>query len=533
LPEIALDSLISAWSRLDTRRRIIVTLATVAVFAAVLALSRGAGSSSMLLLYAGLEVEAAGDVVSALEQRGIAYEVRGDAIYVPDGQRDVLRMTLASEGLPASNGQGYELLDNLSGFGTTSQMFDAAYWRAKEGELARTILASPHIRSARVHISSPSNRPFQREDRQTAAVTVTTTGGSLSGPHAKALRYLVASAVSGLSPDDVAVIDGDGGLIGGPDETGAGGDTRARANELRARAERLLEARVGYGNVVVELSVEAVTETESIVERVFDPEGRVAISTEVEERSNTSQDSQNGTVTVASNLPDGDAAGGEGASSAETSESRQLTNFEVSETQREILRAPGAVRRLTVAVLVNDVTTVDATGIATVTPRTEEELSAMRDLVASAVGYDEARGDVITIKSMGFEPIAPLGTEGIATSSLPIDMMSLIQLGFLAVVALILGLFVVRPILTSGRPRASLAPPAAYSALTGDVQNPVTSGSQATLATNAITMSGGIAGTAEGADPVTRLRKMIEERQEESLQILQSWIEEPEEAGRV
>jgi len=533
LPEIALDSLISAWSRLDARRRIIVVLATVAVFAAVLALSRGAGSPSMSLLYAGLEVEAAGDVVTALEQRGIAYEVRGDAIYVPDGQRDVLRMTLASEGMPASNGQGYELLDNLSGFGTTSQMFDAAYWRAKEGELARTILASPQIRSARVHISSPSNRPFQRDDRQTAAVTVTTTGGALSGSHAKALRYLVASAVSGLSPDDVAVIDGDGGLIGGSDEGGSSGDMLARANELRGRAERLLEARVGYGNVVVELSVETVTETESIVERTFDPEGRVAISTEVEERSNTSQDSQNGAVSVASNLPDGDAAGADGASSAETSESRQLTNFEVSETQREILRGPGAVRRLTVAVLVNDVTTVDDAGTATVTPRTEEELTALRDLVASAVGFDEARGDEITIKSMGFEPIAALGTEGVAASGFPLDMMSLLQLGVLAVVALVLGLFVVRPILTSARPMASLPPPVAYPALTGDVQNPTPTANQPALGSNAMTMAGGLDGSVEGSDPVARLRKMIEERQEESLQILQSWIEDPEEAGRV
>ena len=132
----------------------------------------------MSLLFGGLEARAAGDVIAALDQRGIPYDVRGGAIYVPTAQRDTLRMGLASEGLPTNGSQGYELLDSLSGFSTTSQMFDAAYWRAKEGELARTILASPHVRAARVHISTSATRPFQRDQAPTAAVTVTTAGGS-------------------------------------------------------------------------------------------------------------------------------------------------------------------------------------------------------------------------------------------------------------------------------------------------------------------------------------------------------------------
>lgn len=515
------------WSAIDTRRRVFVILATVAVFAAVLLLARGAGTRDMALLFGGLEARAAGDVITALDQRGIPYEVQGSAIYVPTAQRDNLRMTLASDGLPATGGQGYELLDSLSGFSTTSQMFDAAYWRAKEGELARTILASPHIRSARVHISTPSNRPFQRDQTPTAAVTVTTAGGSLTGPHVKALQYLIGSAVPGLSPNMVAVIDGQGGLLSDADGTAAlpGGDERS--DTLRLRAERLLAARVGPGNAIVEITVDTVTETESITERRVDPDSRVAISTDVIESAGTSSDGRGGDVTVASNLPDGDAGGGaNGASRSENTESRALTNYEVSETERQLLRAPGAVKRLTVAVLINDVTTVAADGSMTTQPRSDAELQTLQELVATAVGIDAARGDVITLKSMAFEPITPIGTEVTSPASgLPLDTMQLIQIGVLAVVALILGLFVVRPILAS--PRLLPAPAAAQELLDEDDFNP-----QMAMAISDDSMNDFMGTDTDFAqmdddDPVSRLRRMIASRETETIQILQNWIEDP------
>ena len=132
----------SVWTALDARKRLFVIVATLAVFGSVLLLAQGSGSRDMSLLFGGLEPAAAGDVVKSLDAQGAVYEVRGNAIYVASAQRDSLRMSLAGEGLPISGSQGYELLDTLSGFGTTSQMFDAAYWRAKEGELARTIPVS-------------------------------------------------------------------------------------------------------------------------------------------------------------------------------------------------------------------------------------------------------------------------------------------------------------------------------------------------------------------------------------------------------
>jgi flagellar M-ring protein FliF len=536
---IVLQNLIAIWTSLDLRRRIIIVGATVAMFAAVLALSRMAGQSEMGLLYAGLEPSAAGEVIAALDQRGVAYEIKGDSIFVDVGQRDSLRMSLASEGLPAAGGGGYELLDSLSGFGTTSQMFDAAYWRAKEGEIARTLLALPQVKAARVHIASAPTRAFQPDAKPTASVTLTTTSGNLDEGQARAIRHLVASAVAGMTPDDVQIIDTVAGLIGGsePDAFNAGSaDDRAAA--IKGSVERLLAARVGDGKAVVEVSIDLNSEREAITERKFDPQGRVAISSETEERSGSSTE-PGGEVTVASNLPEGDAASG-GQGKSQNSETRERVNYEVSETQREILRSPGAVRRMTVAVMVDGVVTVAADGTRTWVARPDEELQALRELVASAVGLDEARGDVLTLKSLEFQEIAePPGTE--ATSGLmppigQIDMMTIIQTAVLAVVALILGLFVIRPILTSANRQALPAPTATLAlpsnalpgsmALNGEIENGFDYGAFADVRGD-VTREASAEGVEE--DPATRLRRLIEKRQTESIEILRGWMEHDEE----
>ncbi|MFD1344036.1 flagellar basal-body MS-ring/collar protein FliF, partial [Litorisediminicola beolgyonensis] len=451
--------MLAVWTALSMRRRVIVIAATLAVFVAVLGLARLASAPRMVLLYAGLEPANAGEVVTALDARDIPYDIRGGAIFVPATERDGLRLSLAGEGLPANGAHGYELLDGLTGFGTTSQMFDAAYWRAKEGELARTLVASPHIAQARVHIANSSANPFQRSVTPTASVSVTAQGSPVTQEQARAIRFLVASAVPGLAPSDVSVIDSQSGLVG-PEEEGEG-STADRVAELRDRVQRLVEARVGMGNAVVELSLDTVTETEQIVERRFDPEGRVVISSDSEERSEQSQDQGGGDVTVASNLPDGDAAGGDSSSSQET-ETRERLNFEVSETMREVTRAPGAIRRITVAVLVNGSYAPDASGTPQFVPMAETEQEALRDLVGSAVGFDAERGDVITIRSLPFDRPDGLGTPALTPSwlsQLALDPMTLLQMAILGAVALGLGLFVVRPVLAGGRETAALPPP--------------------------------------------------------------------------
>jgi len=544
------QQLIAVWQNLDTQRRIIVAGATVAVFAAVLALSSLAGKPSMSLLYAGMEGAQAAEVVTALEQRGAIYEVRGDSIFVESPRRDELRMMLAGEGLPAAGGQGYELLDSLSGFGTTSQMFDAAYWRAKEGELARTILASSQVRAARVHIANASSQPFRKDIHPTASVWITSAGGSLSSAQAKAMKFLIASAVTGMRPEDVSVIDSEGGLISSGDEETGNPSSDDKAVELKHNVERLLEARVGYGKAVVEVSVETVTERESISERRFDPDSRIAISTDVEERSNKSDDSGAGAVTVASNLPTG-AGGSQSASQSQSNETRERTNYEVSETTREVLKTPGAIKKISVAVLVDGLQRTDADGNVTWEDRPAEELESLRALVASAVGYNEARGDEITLRSMSFEPVALTGTEAVAgsISNTPIDLTSIIQSAVLAVVALVLGLFVLKPMLAqpahaieAPNSAAELPRPegnrAALPALTGEIdEDPDLPGNPMTVVSDfdmgELSMPMGMAmgnyGEEEELDPVDRLRKLIEERQTESVEILRGWLEDREE----
>lgn len=524
-----MEQLLSVWNALEPRRRVLAAGATLGVFLAVLMLARLATTPGLSLLYAGLEGAQAGEVIQALDQRGLAYEVRGDAIYVDSSQRDETRMSLAAQGLPANSATGYELLDGLTGFGTTAQMFDAAYWRAKEGELARTIMASPHIRFARVHLAQGSTQPFQREQQASASVTVTPAGAALTPQQAQALRFLVASAVAGLSAENVAVIDSNGGVVVGEDATPMA-QANDRAQLLRHNVERLLEARVGPGRAVVEVNVDTVTDRETITERLIDPGQRAAVSQESEERNATSSDSGGGAVTVASNLPDGEAAQNGGQAQSRETLSRARTNWEVSRTSREVERGPGAIRRLTVAVLIDGIHGLDANGDPQWQPRPDDELAALRELVASAVGFDEGRGDVITLRSLPFETIGTdVGTAGAVGwfDRLGLDAMGLIRLAALAAVVLFLALFVLRPILHApGRDAAAdllpgLSPPPAPEGpvLTGEIDDDSPGSAGLRVAEERPTPP----------DPVERMRQLIAERQDETLEILRNWMEEPEE----
>lgn len=542
-----MEQLISVWTGLDARRRITVVAATLGMFAAVYFLAQLASQPRMALLYAGLDANAAGEVVTALEARGANVDIRGSAIYVEAAQRDALRLALAGEGLPQNGGQGYELLDALTGFGTTAQMFDAAYWRAKEGELARTITSNRQFAAARVHISNPASDPFRQGQVDSASVSVTMASGGMTPAQATALRYLVASAIAGLEPKNVSVIDSVNGLVSNTDDPAAqaAGANDARAETLKNNVTRLLEARVGSGRAIVEVTVDPVTEREEFTERRFEPDSRVPISSDAEETTTTSSDTGGNGVTVASNLPEGDAGGSAGASQSSETRSREVVNYEVSETQRAVLREPGSVRRISVAVLVDGVVTTASDGTETWQPRSAEELTDLRQLVSSAVGFDEARGDQITIRSMEFQPLPALDPPVPPSfmETLSLDVMSLIQLGVLALVSLILGLFVVRPILSRGTaagPAQLEAPPPTLDI--GDAP------SVSDDLTSLPALDGEIGGIGDfaplgdlpsfdslessGPDSAARLRDLIEQKQDETVEVLSQWMNDPQEAGR-
>ncbi len=519
-----MSQLLTVWTALDARKRAVVFLSVIATMFAVFGLARMATTPEMAVLYSGLDPQAAGEVLTALEQRGLQYEVRASSIYIPLDQRDETRLALASEGLPASGTSGYELLDGLSGFGTTSQMFDAAYWRAKEGELARTILSSSDIRMARVHIANPVKRPFSREVSSSASVTVTMARGALSEPQAQAIRYMVASAVAGLVPEDVAIIDSDAGVVLQAGDTASGilpgDDPATKAEKLRANIERLLAARVGPGRAVVEVNVEADMDSQTISERVIDPTSRIAVSSDTEERAQSASGTGASAVTVASNLPDGDVEGENTESNSNDTLARERLNFEFSETRRERVILPGQVRRITVAVMVDGITETAANGTTSWSPRSPEEITSLKTLVESAIGFDAARGDVVTIESLQFPEQAVVGTEltdddGTLLSG---GLISMIQTGVLAVVALLLGLFVVRPILTQEP----------VSEFDGDdfQEGELIDGSDPLLTGEA---GDKLANVPEGK--ITNLRRIVGERTEESADVLRRWIDtkEPQE----
>ena len=512
----------SFWEGLDARRRLIAGLSALAIAASIFGIARVATEPAMTLLYSGLDDAAAGEVIAALDARQALYEIRGDAIYVDDAQRDALRMALATEGLPASGPAGYELLDGLSGFGTTSQMFDAAYWRAKEGELARTITAAPNVRAARVHLANPVSQPFARKPTGSASVTVTMARGALDQGQAQAIRYLVSSAVAGMAPEAVAVIDGAAGVVlagaeGGPFPPGTPNPTD-RAETLRANVQRLLEARVGPGKAIVEVNVDAAMDSETITERVVDPDSQVAISTDTETRQETAQGGATG-VTVASNLPDGDVNGSGGESSRNSSENRERQNFEISETRRERVILPGQVRRVSVAVMVDGVMTTGADGRPLWEPRPVEEIDVLRRLVESAVGFDETRGDTVRIESLQFTALPDQGSlaERSGSDWLAANGARLAQIGTLGAIVLALALFVLRPML-SRQPAPQLVE------LTGPRD----------LAPEAPRL-----GAPEGQgdlldlppasqNKVDRLRELISSRSEDSAAVLRAWIETPD-----
>ncbi|MEM8751878.1 MAG: flagellar basal-body MS-ring/collar protein FliF [Pseudomonadota bacterium] len=442
----------TAWRAADQRRRVMLIVSLIAVAVVVGLFVRIVSTPTMALLYSGLDSSSASGVVEGLERQGVPYEVRGDAIFVPSDMRDKVRITLAGQGLPAAGAAGYELLDTMSGFGTTAEMFDAAYWRAKEGELARTILASQRVVRARVHIAQKKRQPFERETPVTASVTVTTSSGALSRQQAEAIRYLVASAVAGLALNNVAVIDQENGVIlrSGEDETeaAAGDDATTRAEAMRRSVTRLLEARVGPGAAIVEVAVDASRDSEKIVEKQLDPESRIVIHTDTEESTDDAEGDANA-VTVASNLADGDVEGAGDQTRRQSSRTRERVNYDVSEVVRERVRPAGSIERITVAVMVDGIRTPQPDGSVLWAPRPAEELQALQALVESAVGYNEGRGDQVTIETLEFSEVGGRGAVAEARFGdfFADNAMSIIQLATLGAVALLLGLFVVRPIL--------------------------------------------------------------------------------------
>jgi flagellar M-ring protein FliF len=353
--------------------------------------------------------------------------------------------------------------------------------------------------------------------------------GALDPGQAQAIRYLVSSAVAGLAPEQVAVIDAVAGVVLAGADTGpfppGVANPADRAETLRANVQRLLEARVGPGRAIVEVNVDAAMDSETVTERVVDPASRVAISSDLEESQESAQGGAAG-VTVASNLPDGDVEGSGPESTRSASQTRERQNFEVSETRRERVILPGQVRRISVAVMVDGVTTTGADGAPQWAPRPPEELETLRGLVQSAVGFDAARGDTVTIESLEFT--APPAEGALAERAgggwIAANGARLAQIGVLGAIVLALIFFVLRPMAAGRRPGATLAelarprdlPPETLRALGGPEALTAPPGGDVLDLPPA------------SVSKIDRLREVIASRSEDSAAVLRAWIESPE-----
>jgi len=191
-------------------------------------------------------------------------------------------------------------------------------------------------------------------------------------------------------------------------------------------------------------------------------------------------------------------------------------NYEVSQTTRELIKHPGQIRKLSVAVLVNDVKTTNPDGTISWRPRSEQELTTLRDLVQSAIGYDKSRGDVVTVRAMKFQPVPQNGTAAVPSllSRLSLDATAIIKAGMLALVVLVLGLTVLRPLLAR--------PPLVTGPDTANVEG-------AALPAPDAPQGAGANALDHTPDPVAQLRQIIAERQDDAMEVLKSWIESDEE----
>ncbi|MFN0024255.1 MAG: flagellar basal-body MS-ring/collar protein FliF [Parvularculaceae bacterium] len=482
----------------------------------------------MALLYADLDLKDGADIAARLEQDGVRHDLReangAVSVYVPSPDRARLKLALAADGFVATSGSiGYEIFDTQDALGVTSFQQSISKLRALEGEIARTIATLSGVRSARVHLVLPERELFSRDKESASASIVIDAPGGLDKRSVRAIVNLAASAVPGLSPSRVTVLDQAGDLLASGQEgddplaTAGGADERIIAAEARIRRtiEDMVGRIVGPENlrvqVAAELDFSRITETANII----DPDSQTVLSsTTVEDQSNDNDPALVRGVTIANQLPETAVVDPNAAASATSSARRieETTNFEMTRTVRSEVREIGGVRRLSVAVALN----------AGPAPRTEADIARIEALVRAAVGYNPARGDQINVVETSFQPLAattpePAGELATAQPSAA-SADALLRAGEIAAfgaVIFALCFFVLRPLLMSNT--AAQPAPAAITA-TGTRIEALPSPAAANAA------------AAASVDPrltatsVRRVAEVIKTNTDESAGILKSWI---------
>jgi flagellar M-ring protein FliF len=578
-----MNGVVAGLKALGPKRLLALGGVGVALLALLAALAMRAGEPPMAPLFGDMESRDAAAVVASLERQRVPYrlEAGGTRILAPADQVPRLRLTLAREGLPSGGGVGWEIFDRAESLTTTPFQQDVNRLRALEGEIARTIRGLAGVRTARVHLALPRREAFSRERGEPQASVVLAMQGAqrLDRDGVQAVLHLVATAVPGLKPSGISVVDSRGELLarGGQALSGpaAGAaavlsqDEMRRAQEMRIgrSVEELLERTLGPGRVRAEATVEMDFDRVQTTEERFDPDNQVMRSQQSVNEQNRGAEPP--PTTVAGNLP-GSENQGTGGGASQESRQEETTNYEIGRSTRNTVREHPVVRRLSVAVLVDGVAEARAPGEASAwRERTAEELARIAALVRSAVGFDERRGDRVEVVSMRFvdEPVATAeatGAFGLPALS-PALLARLAESGLLALVALVGILAVGRPVV--GRLSAALIPlevgPAAVVAAT-----PAGSAAAVGAGPGAAAVAGAGAGAASVAGPaaaaalagpgeeapeplpvpetfvslayvqgqmrqssLTMVSKLVEKHPDEALSLLRRWLG-PQEAGQ-
>ena len=363
-------------------------------------------------LYVGLDRSDVGQIGLVLSEAGIRYDVASDgtSVMVPTGSTGQARMLLAERGLPTSSNAGYELFDNVGSFGLTSFMQEVTRVRALEGEIARTIQSIAGVKSARVHIVMPERASFRREEQAPTASVVIRAGGNDGVKAALAIRHLVAAAVPRLAPDKVTVLDASGELLATGDDPNNNSFARSMTIErtvemqIEDNIRRALSPYLGHENFRASVRAEVNTDTRQTEETIFDPESRVERSVQiVRANDQASQRQATPPTTVQQNLPEEEVAGGEGPASSEQRERREeTTNYEMNSKRIATVSNGYSVSRLSIAVVVNQQRIASVLGETATPEQIEERTAEIRQVVASATGFDQGRGDSINVTAVEF-----------------------------------------------------------------------------------------------------------------------------------
>ena len=461
VPQIQLGNVL----QIPAVRQVMLLVGVALAVAAGVAVVMWSQSPEYSQLYGELEQRDAAAVVDALAAAGIEYEVSAStgAILVRADQVHNARMQLAAQGLPQTAAGGMETVGESSSFGVSQFMETARYQHALEAELSRTIKSLRAVQEARVHLAIPKQSAFIRDQqRPTASVLLHLYGGQeLEEGQAASIVNLVASSIPGMAPGDVTLIDQFGRLLSSDDDMNDEAMTarqfkitRELESDYRRRIEQLLLPLLGPGSVRAEVVADLDFTVVEQTTEAFDPASQVVRSEQISEEQRRADDALAGGVPGAlSNTPP--EAGGvtpeeTEAQTAINSSRRATRNFEMDRTISRTRAPSGTIRRLSVAVLIDEAAIAPqaadaATGAATAAP----DLERLTALVREAVGFSAERGDTVEVLSAPFRPMPTVQPgDGPALWEQPlVREIGKQAIGVLLVLAL--GFGVVRPMLKS------------------------------------------------------------------------------------